>query len=60
MRRVRLDIDGFASYKGKTVIDFSDVDFLALVGPTGSGKSTICSRRVARTCGCRTSDSASN
>ncbi len=41
MRPVRLDIDGFASYKSKTVIDFDDVDFFALVGPTGSGKSTI-------------------
>ncbi|CAM3783778.1 AAA family ATPase [Smaragdicoccus niigatensis] len=41
MRPVLLEIDGFTSYKNKAVIDFRDTDFFALVGPTGSGKSTI-------------------
>jgi exonuclease SbcC len=32
---------GFGAFREPTVIDFSDVDYLALVGPTGSGKSTV-------------------
>ncbi len=41
MRPVRLDINGFASFRDRAVIDFTDADFFALVGPTGSGKSTV-------------------
>src|SRR4051812_40525273 len=41
MRPVRLEMDGFASYPEKTVVDFTDADYFALVGPTGSGKSTV-------------------
>jgi DNA repair protein SbcC/Rad50 len=41
MRPLRLLIDGFGSYRKPTDIDFNDVDFFALVGPTGSGKSTV-------------------
>jgi len=41
MRPVRLVIDGFGTYRNPTEIDFTDVDFFALVGPTGSGKSTV-------------------
>lgn len=41
MRPLRLLIDGFGSYRKRTEVDFSDVDYFALVGPTGSGKSTI-------------------
>jgi DNA repair protein SbcC/Rad50 len=41
MRPVRLLLDGFGSYRQATEADFSDVDFFALVGPTGSGKSTL-------------------
>jgi exonuclease SbcC len=41
MRPVRLVLDGFATYRRQTEIDFTDVDFFALVGPTGSGKSTV-------------------
>jgi exonuclease SbcC len=32
---------GFASFREPTHVDFSDADFFALVGPTGSGKSTV-------------------
>jgi exonuclease SbcC len=32
---------GFGAFRDPTVIDFSDVDYIALVGPTGSGKSTV-------------------
>lgn len=41
MRPLRLLIDGFGSYRKPTEIDFTGVDFFALVGPTGSGKSTV-------------------
>jgi DNA repair protein SbcC/Rad50 len=41
MRPVRLLLDGFGCYRQETEADFSDVDFFALVGPTGAGKSTV-------------------
>jgi exonuclease SbcC len=41
MRPLRLLLDGFGSYRQPASADFSDVDFFALVGPTGSGKSTL-------------------
>ena len=41
MRPVRLFLDGFGCYRQATEADFSDVDFFALVGPTGAGKSTV-------------------
>jgi DNA repair protein SbcC/Rad50 len=41
MRPLRLQLDGFGSYRDVTEADFSDVDFFALTGPTGSGKSTL-------------------
>jgi exonuclease SbcC len=41
MRPLRLLLDGFGSYREATEVDFTDVDFFALLGPTGSGKSTV-------------------
>ncbi|WP_326782754.1 SMC family ATPase [Streptomyces sp. NBC_00151] len=41
MRPVRLELNGFAGFRTHTVVDFTDTDYFALVGPTGSGKSTI-------------------
>lgn len=41
MRPVRLLLDGFGCYRHPTEADFSDVEFFALVGPTGAGKSTL-------------------
>jgi len=41
MRPLRLDLAGFAVFREPTSIDFTDADFFALVGPTGSGKSTV-------------------
>ena len=41
MRPVMLDLHGFASFRDEARVDFSDADFFALVGPTGSGKSTV-------------------
>ncbi len=41
MRPVRLDLDGFASFRDPATVDFADADYFAFVGPTGSGKSTV-------------------
>src|SRR5215472_12051452 len=41
MRPLRLLLDGFGSYRQPASVDFTDVDFFALTGPTGSGKSTV-------------------
>jgi len=41
MRPLRLVLDGFGSYRHPADADFSDIDFFALTGPTGSGKSTL-------------------
>ncbi len=41
MRPLRLLLDGFGSYREPAEVDFSDVEFFVLVGPTGSGKSTV-------------------
>ena len=41
MRPVRLDMDGFASFRDRTVLDFTDIDYFVLVGATGAGKSTV-------------------
>ncbi|MDP9796898.1 exonuclease SbcC [Catenuloplanes nepalensis] len=41
MRPLRLDMSGFTVFREQTTVDFTDADFFALVGPTGSGKSTV-------------------
>jgi len=41
MRPLRLDLHGFTVFRDATTVDFTDADYFALVGPTGSGKSTI-------------------
>jgi DNA repair protein SbcC/Rad50 len=41
MRPLRLLLDGFGSYREPAEVDFCDVEFFALVGPTGAGKSTV-------------------
>ena len=41
MRPTRLELEGFTAFKEPTVVDFSDAEYFALVGPTGSGKSTV-------------------
>src|SRR6478672_13250045 len=41
MRPVLLDMDGYASFRDQATVDFTDADYFALVGPTGSGKSTV-------------------
>src|SRR5882757_1725962 len=41
MRPMTLDMQGFASFRDEARVDFGDAQFFALVGPTGSGKSTV-------------------
>lgn len=41
MRPLNLEIEGFASFRQRTEIDFGDAELFALTGPTGSGKSSI-------------------
>lgn len=41
MRPLRIDMTGFAAFREPTTVDFTDADFFALIGPTGSGKSTV-------------------
>lgn len=41
MRPLQLELSGFTAFRDPVVVDFADVDFFALVGPTGSGKSSI-------------------
>ncbi|WP_433555701.1 AAA family ATPase [Pseudonocardia xinjiangensis] len=41
MRPVLLEMAGFASFREPTTVDFTGAEYFALVGPTGSGKSTV-------------------
>lgn len=41
MRPLRLHIDGFTSFRNPQEIDFSELDLFVIIGPTGSGKSSI-------------------
>lgn len=41
MRPVRIEVEGFSAYRKLVSVDFADVDFFSLAGPTGSGKSSL-------------------
>ena len=41
MRPVALEISGFGTFREPTAVNFHDSNYFVLVGPTGSGKSTI-------------------
>ena len=41
MRPKRLELEGFTAFRERTVVDFTDADLFAFVGPTGSGKSSL-------------------
>ena len=45
MRPVRLELDGFGSFRQPSTVDFTDADFFALVGPTS--KVSVTTPRVA-------------
>lgn len=41
MRPLKLTMRGFGSFRDETEVDFDGLELAALIGPTGSGKSTI-------------------
>lgn len=41
MRPVRIEVEGFAAFRDRAVVDLDEVDLFALVGPTGAGKSSV-------------------
>ena len=41
MRPVRIELEGFTAFREPTTVDFEGVDFFALTGPTGSGKTSV-------------------
>ncbi len=41
MKPLRLEIQGFTAFRQFTELDFGDLELFALVGPTGSGKSSL-------------------
>ncbi|TNY37124.1 AAA family ATPase [Thermomonospora catenispora] len=41
MRPLWLHMENFGSFRAPTSVDFHDVDYFVLVGPTGAGKSTV-------------------
>lgn len=41
MRPTTLELTGFGTFRDHTTVSFDDSNFFALVGPTGSGKSTV-------------------
>ncbi len=41
MRPIRIEMEGFGSFRDATEVDLADVDLFVLAGATGSGKTTI-------------------
>lgn len=41
MKPLQLSLQGFTAFRQPTQLDFSDLELFALVGPTGSGKSSL-------------------
>ena len=41
MRPKRIELEGFTAFREHTTVDFGDTDLFVLVGPTGSGKSSL-------------------
>ncbi|THF86106.1 SMC family ATPase [Deinococcus sp. KSM4-11] len=41
MRPLKLEVQGFTAFRQFTTLDFADLELFALVGPTGSGKSSL-------------------
>ena len=41
MRPLRLEMEGFTTFRATTVVDFEGADLFAITGPTGSGKTSL-------------------
>lgn len=52
MRPISLEIEGFTSFRQKTIIDFSGFDLFAITGPTGAGKTSIIDAMTYALYGC--------
>ena len=56
MRPARLELEGFTSFRERTVVDFEGVELFALAGPTGAGKSGVIDAMIFALYGMRLSD----
>jgi exonuclease SbcC len=52
VRPLRLELEGFTSFRERAEIDFAGADYFALVGPTGAGKSSIVDAMTFALYGC--------
>jgi len=41
VRPLRIELEGFSAYREHVEVDFENVDFFSVTGPTGSGKSSL-------------------
>ncbi len=41
MRPIKLELEGFTSFRQRSELDFSELDLFAITGPTGAGKSSL-------------------
>ncbi|MEE8586411.1 MAG: SMC family ATPase, partial [Acidobacteriota bacterium] len=41
MRPIRLELEGFTSFRKRAEVDFSNLDIFAITGPTGAGKTSL-------------------
>jgi DNA repair protein SbcC/Rad50 len=41
MRPLRLEVEGFTSFRDRACLDFAGLDLFAITGPTGAGKSSL-------------------
>lgn len=41
MRPLRIEIEGFSSYRKRETLDLAGIEFFSISGPTGSGKSSL-------------------
>lgn len=60
MRPVRLELEGFRSYRKAQALEFPQRGLLAITGPTGSGKSSLLEAMVFALFGCPSGGGRSN
>jgi exonuclease SbcC len=41
MRPIKLELEGFTSFRERTELDFTELDLFAITGPTGAGKTSL-------------------
>jgi len=60
VRPVRLELEGFRSYRKAQLLEFPERGLLAITGPTGSGKSSLLEAMVFALFGCPSAGGRSN